>query len=349
MRVLMIGTVGFKNLRGRTTPSTVVRCENMARELEKHGITVRVLFRSLTRLPLLISEIKASDVVFLHRIQYPDPYAGPFPIDPVIVALCTTNAKPLVFDLDDSLHLQYPFLSELIAAKSQGCSVGSHYLRDWAVRFNRMVSLIPSAVDTNLFNPDKRDRARNGDGITLGWHGTALVQLGNLRLLREPLTELSKRYDIEFKLLGSLGDARVLRIFREIRNLKLNPGPTHWIRYAELPSHLTDVDIGLSPLVDTAWSRGKCAMKAIEYMSMRIPTVASAVGEHNFLITDGQNGFLTHDSADWVAKVGQLIEDSELRRKIGSEGRKTVLAGYSLSVVGARLADMLRRLALPRI
>lgn len=188
-------------------------------ELNKLGIQSKVMPRTLKTLPSVTSEINSSDVVLLHRIQYPDPYAGPFPIDTAIAAATRLGSKALIFDLDDSLHLQYPFLSQAIAAFCDGCSVGSHYLRDWALRLNPMFELIPSPVDTELFTPEKRKPTPNWGGTILGWHGTTAVQVENLLLLRRPLEELSRRYDITMRLLCSLGNRQVVRTFAGIKGL----------------------------------------------------------------------------------------------------------------------------------
>ncbi|MDP2913144.1 MAG: glycosyltransferase [Candidatus Omnitrophota bacterium] len=88
--------------------------------------------------------------------------------------------------------------------------------------------------------------------------------------------------------------------------------------------------IVVMPMPDTEWTRGKCAFKAILYMSIEIPVVASGVGVNKDIIKDGVNGFLAFTSADWEEKLSRLIEDAALRRSLGAAGRKTVEKEFSL-------------------
>ena len=98
--------------------------------------------------------------------------------------------------------------------------------------------------------------------------------------------------------------------------------------------------VGLMPLEDTPWARAKCAFKAIQYMALGIPVVASPVGMNRELIRDGVNGFLPADAAAWLATLDALLTDASLARRIGALGRATVERDYALSVVGSKVVGL---------
>src|SRR5439155_12595826 len=91
-------------------------------------------------------------------------------------------------------------------------------------------------------------------------------------------------------------------------------------------------DIGIYPLPDDEWARGKCGFKAIQFMASGVPVVAARVGVNRDIIQDGQNGFLATDEDEWVGKLGRLLEDAALRRRFAEAGRRTIEAGYSVTV-----------------
>jgi glycosyltransferase involved in cell wall biosynthesis len=296
-----------------------------------------VLFRRTREFSRMLQEIRKSEVVVFHRLQFPLTNVPQAPIEPFLHLASRNANKTTIFDIDDAIFLQHPVLAEFFSAKSDIVTVGSHQLAAYARKWNRKVALIPSPVATEVFSPTVRKR-RRGDFV-LGWHGTAYTQLHSLRILVPVLTQLAERYDIRLKLLGSMGNRKIQSIFKGIPRLQTEFGRDKWIPYDELPVRLADVDIGLSPLTDSLWSRSKCAMKALEYMSMAIPVVASAVGEHNFIIRNGINGYLATSTADWLDKISRLIEDRRLRDNIGNHGKQTVNREYSLRVVAQKFAN----------
>lgn len=105
---------------------------------------------------------------------------------------------------------------------------------------------------------------------------------------------------------------------------------------------LRQVDIGLIPLIDDEWSRGKCAYKALIFMSHGIPVIASPVGVKADLMREGVNGLFASREDEWVEKITLLATDIELRRKIGEAGYRTFSSAYTFEVVSGKLAQMLR-------
>jgi glycosyltransferase involved in cell wall biosynthesis len=102
---------------------------------------------------------------------------------------------------------------------------------------------------------------------------------------------------------------------------------------------LSEIDIGIMPLPDDEWSKGKCGFKGLQYMAMEIPTVMSAVGVNKEIIEDGSNGFLASTENEWIEKLSLLIESKELRNKFGVNGRKTVVEKYSVYSQKQRYLD----------
>ena len=100
-------------------------------------------------------------------------------------------------------------------------------------------------------------------------------------------------------------------------------------------------DIGVYPLPDDDWARGKCGFKAIQFMSCGVPVVASPVGVNREIVQDGVNGFLASTPDEWRGKLTALLRDADLRRRLGAEGRRTIQARYSLQVNGPRVAAVM--------
>lgn len=329
-------------LKGKITPSTVLRCIRISEELEKFGISSRVRYCTVSDFERNLLAVRSSDAVVFHRIQFPMA-RWPEPATEVFLHLAgKAMNKRTVFDIDDSIFLHYPMLTEFFVKSSDLVTVGSHQLEAFARRWNSHVELVPTGVDTDVFSPNMR--RPNGGSCVLGWHGSAYVQQKNLRMLLPALRILARKHDLTFKLLGSMGNRRLQRIFKSVEGLKVDFGPDRWIPYQELPSHLAGVDVGLSPLKDDLWSRGKCAMKALEYMSMSKPVVASPVGEHNYIIRNGTNGLFAQTTEDWVSAISSLIENKGLRYELGLQGRQTVLKSYSMRVVAKKLAGIIESL-----
>ena len=111
-----------------------------------------------------------------------------------------------------------------------------------------------------------------------------------------------------------------------------------------LLAYISDFDIRVMPLTDDPWSKGKCAMKLLEYMSMKLPTVSSAVGENRYVIDHGWNGFLASSPGEWVDDIGRLIVDPDLRKELGENAYKTVKERYSLQAVVDTLEQVIAEL-----
>jgi len=264
------------------------------------------------------------DIIFIHREAYPIGWA-------FFETFVSIIKKPIVFDFDDAIFLpasssQNNFIEMFknpgkivsIIQKSSHVIAGNKYLLDFALCHNRSVSIIPTSLDTHRYFPNKKSSSNQ---IIIGWIGS-VTTLDFLNKIKNVFINLSARFNnIQFKIVG--GNFSI----EGLDNVISKP----WSLEEEL-GNLRSFDIGIMPMPDNEWTRGKCGFKAILCMSMGIPCVCSAVGMNNEIIDDGVNGFLAGNDDDWVEKLSLLINDNELRKRLGMMARKTVEEKYSLKV-----------------
>lgn len=230
----------------------------------------------------------------------------------------------IVFDFDDAVFLKNYARTEGIVRESTHVIAGSHFNKEFAEARNKNVTLIPTPVPLDSFEEVSKKESAD-DKFTLGWIGGPFT-LTYLSLLCEPFATLAEKYphQIRFTIIGCMDDASKIPDFPGV---SMNIIPR--IPPEQVPEALSHFDVGVMPLFDRDFEKGKCALKALEYMASGIPAVCSAVGENKYVITDGENGFLAGDADEWVSKISELIEDPEKKKKIGEAGKETVRARYS--------------------
>ena len=240
--------------------------------------------------------------------------------------------KPVIFDFDDAIFLPVASVPNVFIGKfkqpqkirqiiknSRQVIAGNEYLSSYARCYNPSVSVIPTAIDTQKYRPNYK--RRDNERLVIGWVGSGTTAIF-LPMLKEVFIKLSERFkNVSFAIVGGSYSIEGLK---DIRNIG-------WSLESEL-EQLQTFDIGIMPMPDNEWTRGKCAFKAILYMSMGIPCVCSAVGMNKELLQDGENGFLADSEKEWVEKLSLLIENPALRRRIGSAARKAIEEKYSLTV-----------------
>jgi glycosyltransferase involved in cell wall biosynthesis len=254
---------------------------------------------------------------------------------------------PLIFDFDDAIWL--PSISEgnrrFAALKNAGkvatlarmantVIVGNSYLASWARKQNSNVQIVPTCVDTDRYVPRTASRGHD-QPIVIGWSGSAAT-VGHFKLIQPVLQRIRRKFGarVEFKLVG----------VPEFRNDALGVRGEAWSAATEVHS-LQSMDIGIMPLPDDEWSKGKCGLKALTYMSVGIPAIVSPVGVSHEIVADGVNGFAPPTDDEWVEALSQLILDEELRRKLGAAGRATVVERYSVERWREPLLRIIRRTA----
>lgn len=253
---------------------------------------------------------------------------------------------PTIYDFDDSIWLQnvsaanrkFAFLKDAnktpkLIGWASLVFAGNAYLADYARQHNPNVVIMPTTIDTEEYKP-AASPLRDDSVITLGWSGS-ISTIQHFAYALPFLRELKARFGdrIRIKVIGD-GNYRVPEL--GIEGLP-------WRKADEL-DQLRSFDIGIMPLPDDEWAKGKCGLKGLQYMALEIPTLMSPTGVNADIIQDGQNGFLATAPEEWVDKVSRLIASAELRRSMGQAARQTVLDHYSVQSQQARYLQYFRQL-----
>lgn len=274
------------------------------------------------------------DVVFIHREAYPI-------FGAIFETALSILRKPIIFDFDDAIFLPTSsrpnnFIESLkkpdkvasTIVKSKHVIAGNSYLSDFALRYNRSVTIIPTSIDTDKYYSNNR---KASDEVVIGWMGS-ITTLNFLNVMIGTFINISKKFhNIKFKIVG--GDFSI----EGLSNIISKP----WSLEEEIED-LRSFDIGIMPMPDNEWTNGKCGFKAILYMNMGIPCVCSPVGVNKEIITDGVNGFLASSEDEWINKLSLLIENPDLRRRLGMAGRKTVEERYSVKINAPKYIEILK-------
>jgi glycosyltransferase involved in cell wall biosynthesis len=221
-----------------------------------------------------------------------------------------------------------------LAAGACAVSAGNTFLADWARSCRSgspadSVEVVPTAVDTDRWHP----RPRTPGARRLIWIGTPSTAK-YLEALRPALTRLGRRHPhLELHVVGAPFSCEELRVVHH---------DWHEATEADLVS---GCDIGLAPIPDDAWARGKCGLKLLLYMACGLPAVASRVGVHPEIVTHGEDGLLADTPDGFEPAVGALVADPELCGRLGAAARATVEQRFSLHAVAPRLAALLQRAA----
>ncbi len=288
---------------------------------------IRILLSGFLRRIGILFKVKDYDFIFIHREASP---VGP----PIIEWLVSrVFKKRIIYDFDDAIWFTDRKNESLIlkAIKwrrkvagvckwSYKISCGNEYLLQFSQQHNRKVFLNPTTIDTeNLHNPDKFQKTVT-EKIIVGWTGSHST-VKYLDSLGPVLQSLENKYpQLEYWIIADRPPALQLKSLQFKR----------WSLETEIV-HLLQFDIGIMPLPDDEWAKGKCGFKALQYMALQIPTVASPVGVNTQIIKHGENGLLCRTLEDWENALGTLIENTELRKSIGEAGRKTIADNYSVS------------------
>jgi glycosyltransferase involved in cell wall biosynthesis len=292
--------------------------------------TVRGTLRRLRDVP----RVSGFDLVLVHREAL---LFGP----PWIEALAARR-RPLVFDLDDAIYLPTASgVNRWVAAlrpasktarvcrMARHVTAGNSVLANFARQHSRAVTVIATTIDTDVYRPRRPDTHHRP---VVGWtgSGTTLPYLGQVA---GALRRVARDADFELRVIG--GEAR-------LEGVSVHCQP--W-RPASEVEDILQFDIGIMPLADDEWSRGKCGLKALQYMALEIPPVLSPVGVNTEIVRDGVDGLHARTEDEWVAKLLLLLRDPELRRRLGSAARRTVEERYSAKVQAPLLAQVLREAA----
>lgn len=274
----------------------------------------------------ILLEVPKFDFIFIHREAAP---IGP-PVFEWIIGVFLK--KKIIYDFDDAIWLterpdeslikqtvKWRIKVKSICRWASKISCGNLYLCDYAYRYNHNIFLNPTTVDTDhLHNPALHLRKKS-DKVIIGWTGSHST-LPYLLLIKDVLQEIENTFDnVQIMVIADREPDLGLRrmIFRP------------WDRDSEI-TDLAEIDIGIMPLPDDKWAQGKCGFKALQYLAMEIPAIASPVGVNTSIIDHDENGYLASTREDWIQCLTQLISDPKRRIAMGKLGREKVLRNYSV-------------------
>jgi glycosyltransferase involved in cell wall biosynthesis len=238
----------------------------------------------------------------------------------------------VVFDFDDSIWLldtspgnkKFEFLKNPDKTKiniqhAHKVIAGNSFLANYALQFNANTVVIPTTIDTDFHKP-VLDSART-DKVVIGWSGS-ISTIKHFEMAVPVLKELQVKYPgkLEIHVIGQ----------GNYSHPDLTIVSKNWSSETEV-ENLNHFDIGIMPLPNDEWVKGKCGLKGLSYMACGVATVMSNVGVNPEIIEQGRNGFLAASHEDWINYLSQLIESKGLREQLGAAGRKTVVEKYSVA------------------
>jgi glycosyltransferase involved in cell wall biosynthesis len=272
-------------------------------------------------------DIEKFDVVMMNRDLVPEPsvkFLEPW--------LARRNPN-LVFDFDDAIFLGkrepklrriLPFFRLVLA--------GNECLAGFARQCNDNVHVWPTVVDTDRFRPAEK---REPGPTRIGWSGSKTTREKCLPLLREPLVQLAKKEVFEFVVVADV-DPKLEWPGVKVRFIQ-------WTPESEVES-LQLMDVGLMPLEDEPFERGKCGFKAISYMAVGIPVLLSPVGVNQEIVRSGIDGYHCSTVDEWVNYLNILINDKSLCKKMGASGRLRAIEKYSINSLIPAMLELMRSL-----
>lgn len=251
----------------------------------------------------------------------------------------------LVLDYDDAVFHRYDKHPSRLVRWSLGykldglmrratvVTAGNPYLAERARQAGcKQVEWLPTVVDLARY-PEPGPARQAGEVLTVGWIGSPSTA-AYLLAVAPALAALQAVYPLRCVAIGVRPDQIAGTVFEAVP----------WSEQAEV-AELQKLDIGIMPLPDEPWERGKCGYKLIQYMACGLPVVASPVGVNRQIVQDGVNGFLVISPNEWGDALTALIRDPALRARMGAAGRRQVEQVYCLQVQAPRVAVMLERVA----
>ena len=308
-----------------TQPSFRYRMLSLVGALEAAGWTVHLETYPSGRYGLRTWERRAlltrSSVVVLHQIKLSD----------VEARLFAAFAPRLIFDFDDAIYVRKPrrlgepagdswWRRRKFAATCRAVDVivaGNDVLARAAAPYAHRLVILPTALDTSVY---RATTATQDDPPTIAWVGSP-ENLVYLEILHPALARLSARYpSLRLKVICSK--------FPDWSDVRIDP--VVWSPASEIAA-LASAHIGVMPLTDDEWSRGKCAFKLLQYMAASLPCVASPVGANTEAVLEDQTGYYARNAAEWEQALERLIRSPALRAQLGAAGRAHVQSRYSVA------------------
>ncbi len=270
----------------------------------------------------LLFSIKQYDIIFIHREVKPMGF-------PVLEWLICKLGKKVVYDFDDAIWLKnYSESNKAVSSLKRYSNVkklcqwadvvscGNDYLGNYAKQWNANVVINPTTIDTENYH--NKMAQHNNEKPIIGWTGSHST-IRYLYAIYPIIEELEKQHEFEFRVISDLPPKSGPKSLNFIK----------WSKENEI-AVLSQIDIGIMPLEDDQWAKGKCGFKALQYMSLGIPAITSPVGVNTSIIQHEKNGFLSNTPDEWRSALEKLLTNKSNLLKMGQEARKTVEENYSV-------------------
>lgn len=268
-----------------------------------------------------------------------------FPFVPAWIERWLLRPRPIIVDYDDATFHSYDLNSNRIVrmllgkkidrlmASADAVTVGSCYLAERATAAGaKSVVLLPTVVDIDRYalNLTAAPKGLGDEPLTttIGWCGTPMT-LTYLLLLKSALRELAKARKIKLLIVGAKNVS--------VPGVEVECVP--WTEDSEV-EQIRRFDIGVMPLADGPWERGKCGYKLIQFMALAKPVVASKVGANCDIVVDGLSGFLATTEDEWIESLRRLVDNGKMRDAMGQTGRRIVEERYSTRVIVPQIATL---------
>lgn len=320
-------------------PSSVELFERLWTRGNRFTKGLWVLYVGARRI-LQLRHIFGADVIIFRGAVAPCGF-GP----PIFERFIRLFNRHMVYDIDDAVWNRQPYTTSpfygltdfnWIWKMCRICPhgiVGNRYLQEECAKHGSESTIVPTCIDMGIHTGKAYPPADPDRPVVLGWTGTK----GNLRYLEvcaDAIQRLAKKYPIVLSVAS--GEKYHMDGVEVINH--------DWEEAHEI-DYLKEADVGLMPLIDTPYTRGKCAFKALQYMGVGTPCVISPVGMNADIIEEGVDGFVATDSDEWYDRLERLICDAQLRRKMGEAARRKVIERYSFEAYYPRFKELVEEIA----
>lgn len=324
----------------RRKASSRVRGFWMADEFRRRGAACSVVYgRSKWAFAKFLLRLPLYDVVYFQkrfsRLDY------------FMMKIANALGRTTLFDMDDAPFIRTERLDVRrnltpLMKNASAVIVGSRNLLTFARRHQENAHCIPTSVALEYYEPS--EPGDEGDPVCLGWigHGAEYVR-DLIEILTEPLTKVAAKHDVTLKLVGVCGQQALRDAFSCIPGLDaVFVDEIDWTDPSAVRAELTTFDVGLFPLLPSRYNAYKCGFKALEYMAMGIPVVASPVGVNSDIVRDGVHGRLADGAREWARALSLLASDPALRRTMGRAGREKIEKEFNLADTARALAEIMK-------
>lgn len=341
------------------TPSQRFRFEHYLPELEKNNISydyktfiderdykvifqpggtikkIFIILKGFLKRTLALFTLRKYNYIYIHREAS---LLGPPVFEWIISKIL---GKKIIYDFDDAIWIPLSSDANPIASKikcawkvSKICrwstivTAGNQFLADYARQYCKDTRVIPTVVDTE--NVHNKIKNQEDTPLTIGWTGT-FTNFIHLPLATTAIKELQDKYPFEFLIIADKDP--------ELKNI--NYTFIKWHKETEIED-LLRIHIGIMPLINTDVQLGKCAFKAIQYMSLGIPAVVTALGANCEVVDNGINGYWANTDNEWYVNLEKLILDKNLRTEMGNLSRQKIRNRYSVVATRSLFLDLFK-------